>query len=89
MIQYLHPFLAARNTRASTPLGKVTLVIPHCRTDQFIWSFLPAAVRLWNLLPSGMLSGGTLSSFKSVMNLCLLSLHDFSLSVFQSLFAVL
>ena len=34
-------------------------------------SFLPAAVRLWNLLPLGVFSGGTLSSF-TALNLCLL-----------------
>ena len=69
--EYLHYFVAARNTKASAALDEIALLIPRCRTDQFSQSFLPAAVRLWNLLPSGVFSGGTLSYFKSAMNLCL------------------
>ena len=60
-----------RNTRDSAALGELALVIPQCRTDQCSRLFRPDAVRLWNLLPSGVLSGGTLSSFKSAMNFCL------------------
>ena len=49
---------------------------------QNIWiyslSFLPVAMRLCKLLPSDVFSGGTLSSFKSALNLCLQSaLFDF------------
>ena len=47
-------------------------MIMRCRTDQFNRSFLPGAVRLWKLLPSGVFSGGTLNSFKIAMDLCLL-----------------
>ena len=71
MNEYLNHFVAARNTRASAALGDLTFVIPRCRTDQFSWSFLPVVVRLRNSLPSGVFSSGTLSSFKSAMNLCL------------------
>ena len=70
--EYLNRFIAARNTRASTALGELALVIPRCRTDQFSRSFLPTVVRLWKLLPSGVFSVGTLSSFKSGIKLCLL-----------------
>ena len=69
---YLNHFVAARNTRASPALGKLALVIPRCRTDQFSRSFGPAAVRLWNILPLGVCRGSTLSSFQSAVNLCLL-----------------
>ena len=62
--EYLNYFIAARNTRASADLGDLALVIPRCRTDQFSRPFLPATVLLWNLLPSGVFIGGTLSSFK-------------------------
>ena len=72
MNEYLNHFVAARNTRASAALNELALVIPLCRTDQFNRSFLPAAVRLRNLLLSGVFSNGTLSSFKSAVNLHLL-----------------
>ena len=61
---YLNHFAAARNTRTSAALSELGLVILCCRTDKFSRSFLPAAVRLWNLLLPGVLSAGTLSSFK-------------------------
>ena len=48
---YLNRFVAARNTRTSTALDELALVIPRCRTDQVSRPLLPAAVRLWNLLP--------------------------------------
>ena len=65
-------FVATRNTKASVALGKLVLVIPLFRTAQFSRSFLPAALRLWNLLPLGFFSGDILSFFKSAMNLYLL-----------------
>ena len=71
--EYLHRFVATRNTRTSAALDELALMMPRCRADQFSRSFLPAAVRLLNLLPSGVFSGGTLSSFKRAMNLCLLT----------------
>ena len=64
---YLNHFVAARNTKTSTALGVLALVIPRYRTDKFSRSFLPAALRLWNLLQSGMLRAGILSLFKSAV----------------------
>ena len=72
MNEYLNPFVSPRNTRASAALCELTLVIPRCRTDQFSRSRLPAAIRLRNLLPSGMFSGDAFSSFKISMKLRLL-----------------
>ena len=72
MNEKLNNFVAPRTTDDSTALGELTLVIPRCRTNRFSRSFLPATVRLWNLLLSCVFSGDTLSSFKSAMNLCLL-----------------
>ena len=72
MNKYLKHFIAARNTRALAALGELALVNPRCRTDQLSRSFVPAASRLWNLLPSGVPSGGTMPSFKSAVNLYLL-----------------
>ena len=72
MNEYLKQFVAARNTSASVALGGLIMVIPGFRTDQFSRYFLPVAGRLWNLLPSGVFSRGTLNSFRSGMNLCLL-----------------
>ena len=46
MNEYLKHFAAARNSRASAALGKVALVIPRCRIDQFSRSLMSAAVRL-------------------------------------------
>ena len=72
MSEYLNHFIAARNTRASAALGELAFVIPGCRTDQFSRSLLPAAVRLRNLLLLSVVSGGTLCSLNSAMNICLL-----------------
>ena len=72
---FFNYFVAARNTGASTALGELALVIPRCRTDQFSRSILPATERLWNLLPSSVFSGDTLSSFMSAMNVCLLRVY--------------
>ena len=46
MNEYMNHFVAARNTRVSTALGELALVIPCCRTDQFNRSFLLFAVDL-------------------------------------------
>ena len=62
---YLNHFVAPRNNRVSVALGELTFMIPRCRSDQSCRSILHAANRLWNLLPSGVFSGDTLSSFKS------------------------
>ena len=70
--EYLHHFVATRNTTASAALCELALVISRCGFDRFSRAFLLAAVRLWSLLPSGVFSGDTLSSIKSAMNLCLL-----------------
>ena len=69
---YLNLFVAACSTRASAALGELSLVIPHCGADQFSLLFLPAVMRLWNLLRSRVFSGDTLSSFTGAVNLCLL-----------------
>ena len=49
MNEYLHYFVAARNTRASAALGELALLMPRCRADKFSQSVLPVAGRLWNL----------------------------------------
>ena len=48
--EYLNNFVTVSNTRALTALGELALVILRCRTQQFSWSFLPAAVLLWAML---------------------------------------
>ena len=63
MNEYLKHLDATRNTRASAAVGELALVIPFCRTDQFSPSFLSGGVRLCNVLPSGVFSGGTLGFF--------------------------
>ena len=69
--EYLHPFVAACNSRGSGALCELALVIPRSRTNQFSRLFLLVAARMWNWLPSDVFSGGTLSSFKSAIDLCL------------------
>ena len=56
---YLNNFVAAHDSKVSAALDELTVVIPRCRTYQFNWSFLLAAVHLWSMLPSGVFSGGT------------------------------
>ena len=70
--KYLKYLVAVCNARVSAALGELTLVIPCCRTDQFSRSFLSAADSQWNVLSSDVFSGGTLGSFKSAVNSCLL-----------------
>ena len=91
MHECLQHSVVVRNTRASAFVGESALMIARCRTDEFSRSLLPDAVHLQNLLPLGVLSGGTLYSFKSAMNLCLQRalLDFFSLSLFPYLLAVL
>ena len=43
--EYLHYFVATRNTITSAALTESALVIPRCRTDEFNRSFLHVAVR--------------------------------------------
>ena len=71
MNEHLNNFVVAHNTRASAALGELAPVIPRCKTDQFSRSLLPAAVAC--VLPFSVLSGVTLNSFKSALNLCLLT----------------
>ena len=63
MHEYLQTFSAA--------LCELALVILSSRTDQFGRLLLRIAVRLWNLLPSGVFRGGTLSFSNSAVNLFL------------------
>ena len=84
MNENLHHFVAARNTRASATLRELALVIIHCRTDLLSQSFLPAAAHLWKLLPSGVFSGGALSSFKSTMNMCIARVYAYFFPLFLS-----
>ena len=67
--KHWHHLVAAHNIKASAALSKLTLMVSPYRTDQFSRSFLPAAVSMWNLLLSSVFSGGTLSYFKSAMNM--------------------
>ena len=55
--EYLYHFVALRNTKASAVLGELALVSPRCWADQVTRPFLPAAVRLLNLMTSGVFSG--------------------------------
>ena len=66
MNEYLNHFVADSNTRALAALGELVLVNPRCRIDSFSRSFLPAAAHLWNSLPSGVFSGGTLRYLRAL-----------------------
>ena len=67
--KYLHHFIAAPSTSASTAMCVLALVITRYRTDKFSRSFLPVAVHLWNLLLLDVCSGTTLSSLR-VLRTC-------------------
>ena len=58
MSKYLNNFVSARNTKASAALGELDMI------NQFSRSFLPAALCMWNLLPSSVFSGDSLSYMK-------------------------
>ena len=66
MNEDLNYFVAARNTRVSAALDALALV----NLINSVGRSWPATVHLWNLLPSGVFSGGAL--FNSAMNFCLL-----------------
>ena len=89
MHEYLHHFIATCNARASAALRELALVIPLCRTDYFSRSFLPAAVCLWNLLSTGVFSGGTLRFLKSYEPVPTKGLTRFFLSLYFRLFLLL
>ena len=65
MNEHLNHLIAACNTRASVALGEGDLIFP-CRSFKFSRTFLPAAARLWNLLPSGVFSDDTLSFLREL-----------------------
>ena len=48
-----------RNTRASNGY-----MVPRSRTNTHLYSFYPAAIRLWNRLPPNIQSSSSLNSFK-------------------------
>ena len=62
MNEYLNPCVAARNNRALTALGELSLAVLRSRMNQFRLSFMAVAERLWNLLPPDMFSCGTLNT---------------------------
>ena len=57
--QYLAP--VRRQTRHSHPYS---VIVPHCRTDQYKHSFFPRAAVLWNALPSSVVLAPSLESFR-------------------------
>ena len=63
---YLNYFVAVLNSRPFSATRQLAFVIPCCRIDHFSWSFLPDAVRLWILLPSGVFSGCTLNFLRAL-----------------------
>ena len=54
---------ANRSTRRHTS----KLMVPHCRTDVYLHSFFPSAIRIWNNLPSEAPLAGSPKAFKSVI----------------------
>ena len=84
--EYLHYFVATRNTRASSALGELALVIHRCRTDLFSLSFLPATVRRWNLLWRVCLVTAPLALLRAVWTCANIRLSlIFFVSLFKSL----
>ena len=65
-------YVAGRSTRRSDALHPWALVTPRFRTAQFSRSFIPACVRLWNLLSASDFAGDDLGAFKTAVNRTLL-----------------
>ena len=53
--------LAYDRTRGHT----VKFVVPHCSKDLYKYSFLPATIRAWNLLPVEAVEASSLELFKA------------------------
>ena len=61
-----------RHTRAEAAAHPLELEVLRCRTSQFVRSFLPAQVRLWNDLHYTVFDTGTLDGYKGAVNRWLL-----------------
>jgi len=57
---YLAPVQSSRSRRSG---HDHMYQVPYARTDVYKYSFFPATVRMWNVLPAPVIQSGTLSSF--------------------------
>ena len=73
----LHKFLPnfaqpLRVTRGTATMNSMAFEIPRCSTVQFSRCFFPAVCRVWNSLPTEIVSSPTVDSFKKSVNVYLL-----------------
>ena len=59
------PYVPVRVTRSALIEHRYTYVSPHCRTSQYLRTFIPLSVSLWNDLVDPMFDGVVLAGFKS------------------------
>ena len=68
---FLQLFTAGRPTRQNLAMHPFTLVSPRCCTSQYLRTFIPACVSLWNMLDESDFAGDGLEAFKTAGN-CIL-----------------
>ena len=59
------PYVAVRVTRGAVIAHRFTYAPPRCRTSQYLRSFIPLSVSLWNDLGDSVFDGVGLADFKS------------------------
>ena len=67
------PYVPVRVTRGALMAHRYTYALPRCRTSQYLRTFIPLSVSLWNDLIDPIFDGVGLVGFKSRSNSFLLS----------------
>ena len=67
------PHVPVRVTRSAMIAHKYTYAPPHCRTSQYLRTFIALSVSLWNDLGNPVFDGVGLAGFKSRANAFLLA----------------
>ena len=67
------PCVPVRVTRGALVSHRYTYAPPRCRTSQYLRTFVPLSVSLWNDLADLVFDGVVLEGFKSTANASLLA----------------
>ena len=67
------PYVPVRVTRGALVAHRYTYEPPHCITLQYIRTFIPVSVSLWNDLATSVFDGVGVTGFKSRANTSLLA----------------
>ena len=81
---YIFPqlFNAGRPARHNLAMHPFILVCLRCRTSQYLRTFIPVCVSLWNMLDESDFAGDGLGAFKTSVNRTLISLSIFWTYIF-------